>query len=59
MDEKNRPLLADRLAALGWTPEATAARLGDRSDRILIYRPTTPIKDQPPAQSDKPHMAPN
>jgi hypothetical protein len=59
MDEKNRPLLADRLAALGWTPEATAARLGDRSDRILIYRPTTPIKDQPPAQPDKPHMAPN
>jgi 4-amino-4-deoxy-L-arabinose transferase-like glycosyltransferase len=59
MDEKNRPLLADRLAALGWTPEATAARLGDRSDRILIYRPATPIKNQPPAQSDKPHMAPN
>jgi hypothetical protein len=39
MDEKNLPLLNDRLKVLGWTPEATAARLGERSDRLLIFRP--------------------
>lgn len=53
MDEKNQPLLDERLKAMGWTLEATAARLGDRSDRILIYRPSNPTKDASPT------MAPN
>jgi hypothetical protein len=52
MDEKNQALLADRLKALGWTLEATAARLGDRSDRILIFRPSTPLTLPPAAPAD-------
>ena len=59
IDEKNQALLADRLTALGWTPEATAARLGDRSDRILILRPSAPIADRADTPSDMPNMAPN
>jgi hypothetical protein len=45
MDEKNLPLLGDRLGALGWTPEATADRLGERSDRLLIFRAKNPAPD--------------
>ncbi len=56
MDEKNLPLLADRLRAWGWTQQASAARLGERSDRLLIYRPTkaleTPATDSPDTASD-------
>jgi hypothetical protein len=47
IDEKNLPLLADRLEDLGWVPEATADRLGVRSDRLLIFRPLHPIQDSP------------
>ena len=47
MDEKNLPLLEDRLQDLGWTLEATAARLGERSDRLMIFRPAQPIQDTP------------
>ena len=56
MDEKNLPLLAERLRALGWTQQASAARLGERSDRLLIYGPTgapeTPATDLPHTASD-------
>jgi hypothetical protein len=45
MDEKNLPLLEDRLQAWGWTLEATAARLGERSDRLMIFRPAQPTQD--------------
>jgi hypothetical protein len=49
MDEKNLSLLNNRLQDLGWTPEATAARLGERSDRLLIFRPSQPLQhDTPP-----------
>jgi 4-amino-4-deoxy-L-arabinose transferase-like glycosyltransferase len=44
MDEKNLPLLAERLRTLGWTQQARAARLGERSDRLLIYRPTRALE---------------
>jgi hypothetical protein len=47
MDEKNLPLLEDRLQAWGWTLEATAARLGERSDRLMIFRPSQPTQDTP------------
>ena len=52
MDEKNLPLLDDRLKALGWTPEATAARLGERSDRLLIFRPSQPPQNETPTLPD-------
>ena len=52
MDEKNLPLLNDRLQALGWTPEASAARLGERSDRLLIFRPSQPHQNDTPTQPD-------
>ena len=52
MDEKNLPLLDDRLQALGWTLEATAARLGERSDRLLIFRPSQPHPIDTPPQPD-------
>jgi hypothetical protein len=52
MDEKNLPLLSDRLQALGWTREATAARLGERSDRLLIFRPLPPPPDNTPTLPD-------
>jgi hypothetical protein len=52
MDEKNLPLLDDRLQALGWTLEATAARLGERSDRLLIFRPSQPHQNDTPTQPD-------
>jgi hypothetical protein len=45
VDEKNLPLLDDRLKVLGWTPTATAARLGERSDRLMIFRPFQPPQD--------------
>ncbi len=44
MDEKNLPLLAERVRTLGWTQQASAARLGERSDRLLIYRPTRALE---------------
>lgn len=44
VDEKNLPLLAERLRALGWTQQASAARLGERSDRLWIYRPTRALE---------------
>jgi hypothetical protein len=50
MDEKNLPLLDDRLKALGWTLEGTAARLGERSDRLLIFRPSQPQQPDTPTQ---------
>jgi 4-amino-4-deoxy-L-arabinose transferase-like glycosyltransferase len=52
MDEKNLPLLADRIDALGWIPEATAARLGDRSDRLLIFRAKHQTQDHVQALPD-------
>jgi hypothetical protein len=52
MDEKNMPLLNDRLQDLGWTPQATAARLGDRSDRLLIFRPSQPLQLDTPSLPD-------
>ena len=52
MDEKNLPLLDDRLQALGWTLEATAARLGERSDRLLIFRPSQPHPIDTPTLPD-------
>ena len=42
----------DRLKALGWTPEATAARLGERSDRLLIFRPSQPPQNDTPTLPD-------
>jgi hypothetical protein len=47
MDEKNLSLLEDRLQAWGWMLEATAARLGERSDRLMIFRPAQPTQDTP------------
>ncbi|MEY3613761.1 MAG: hypothetical protein RJB14_3483 [Pseudomonadota bacterium] len=55
MDEKNLPLLEDRLQAWGWTLEATAARLGERSDRLMIFRPAQPT----PVTPDLPEPAKN
>jgi hypothetical protein len=52
MDEKNLSLMNDRLKALGWTREATAARLGERSDRLLIFRPLPPPPDDTPTLPD-------
>jgi hypothetical protein len=52
MDEKNLPLLNDRLQDLGWTPQATAARLGERSDRLLIFRPSQPPQLDTPTLPD-------
>jgi 4-amino-4-deoxy-L-arabinose transferase-like glycosyltransferase len=52
MDEKNLPLLSDRLQDLGWTPEATAARLGERSDRLLIFRPSQPLQNNAAPTTD-------
>ncbi len=52
MDEKNLPLLEDRLQAWGWTHEATAARLGERSDRLLIFRPAQALEHEVPDLSD-------
>ena len=40
MDEKSLPLMSERLRTLGWFQTATAARLGDRSDRLLIFGPS-------------------
>jgi len=52
MDEKNLSLMNDRLQALGWTLEATAARLGERSDRLLIFRPLPPPQNNTPNLPD-------
>ena len=52
MDEKNLSLLANRLDALGWTPEATVERLGDRSDRLLIFRAKHQTQDHAQAMPD-------
>jgi hypothetical protein len=52
MDEKNLPLLSDRLQDLGWTAEATAARLGERSDRLLIFRPSQPLQNNAAPTTD-------
>ena len=48
MDEKNLPLMAERLRALGWVQTATAARLGDRSDRLLIFSPDHSLQNNTP-----------
>jgi hypothetical protein len=41
MDEKNLPLMNNKLKSLGWTPVSKAYRLGDRNESILIFRPLT------------------
>ena len=41
MDEKNLPLMNDKLKSLGWTPVSKAYRLGDRNESILVFRPLT------------------
>ena len=48
MDERNLPLLEDKLKAWGWTQEAKAQRLGDRSESLLVFRPTLDPLSQPP-----------
>lgn len=52
MDEKNRPLMAERLRALGWEQAAIAARLGERSDRLLIFRPAPESRDSSPTPTN-------
>jgi hypothetical protein len=42
MDERNLPLLEDKVKAWGWTLEARAQRLDDRSESLLIFRPLHP-----------------
>jgi hypothetical protein len=39
IDERNLPLLEDKLKAWGWTQAAKAQRLGDRSESLLIFQP--------------------
>lgn len=39
MDERNLPLLEDKVKAWGWIQEGRAQRLDDRSDSLLIFRP--------------------
>ena len=41
MDEKNLPLMNNKLKSLGWTPASKAYRLGDRNESILVFRPLT------------------
>jgi 4-amino-4-deoxy-L-arabinose transferase-like glycosyltransferase len=40
MDERNLPLLSDKLQTWGWAQTGKAQRLGDRSESLLIFRPT-------------------
>ena len=55
MDERNLPLLEDKLKAWGWTQEAKAQRLGDRSESLLVFRPTlAPLSQSPLSPAPKP-----
>jgi hypothetical protein len=55
MDERNLPLLEDKLKAWGWTQEAKAQRLGDRSESLLVFRPTLdPLSQSPLSPAPKP-----
>ena len=38
MDEKNLPLLSDKINKLGWDPVVTVQRPADRNERILVFR---------------------
>lgn len=42
MDERNLPLLEDKVKAWGWVLEARAQRLDDRSESLLVFRPLKP-----------------
>ena len=53
MDEKNLPLMNNKLKSLGWTPVSKAYRLGDRNESILIFRPLT----EPVTPTSKPVSA--
>jgi hypothetical protein len=48
LDERNLPLLEDKLKAWGWTQEAKAQRLGDRSESLLVYRADLDALSQSP-----------
>jgi hypothetical protein len=56
MDEKNLPLMNDKLKSLGWTPVSKAYRLGDRNESILVFRPITAPLTSPgtPASAARP-----
>ena len=42
MDEKNLPLMSEKIERMGWTPHAKAQRPADKDEHILIFRAATP-----------------
>jgi hypothetical protein len=38
IDEKNLPLMAEKIERMGWIQHARAQRPGDKNEHILIYR---------------------
>ena len=42
IDEKNLPLMADKMERLGWVQHAKAQRPADKDEHILIYRASAP-----------------
>jgi 4-amino-4-deoxy-L-arabinose transferase-like glycosyltransferase len=54
MDEKNLPLMNNKLKSLGWTPVSKAYRFGDRNESILVFRPlTAPQTNTPVSAADE------
>ena len=51
IDERNLPLLEDKLTAWGWVRAAKAQRLGDRSESLLIFRPHPDKLSQVPSET--------
>jgi hypothetical protein len=45
IDEKNLPLMAEKIERMGWIAHAKTQRPADKDEHILIYRAAT----QPPA----------
>ena len=47
MDEKNLPLMAEKIERMGWIPHAKAQRPADKDEHILIYRAAVPPTSRP------------
>lgn len=49
IEEKNMPLMADKIKALGWTRQAITQRPSDDDERIVIFRPAAGADSNAPA----------